>query len=80
MSDEFIRTQLFRPFKSTKRKGLGVGMYQCKEIIKAHGGTLEVSSEINKGSTFKILLPVINGYDFVPKTDNWAIQDKILLN
>ena len=80
MSEEFIRNDLFRPFKSTKRKGLGVGMYQCKEIINAHGGTLEVSSKLSEGTTFRVFLPIVNGYDFKPKTNNWALQDNILLN
>lgn len=57
MSDDFIRKSLFRPFKTTKKRGLGIGMFQSKMIVEAHGGRLEVESEIRKGSTFKVVIP-----------------------
>jgi putative PEP-CTERM system histidine kinase len=57
MSPEFIKTELFKPFKSTKKKGLGVGLYQCKSIVEAHGGRIEVESQEGKGSTFRVILP-----------------------
>ena len=60
ISEEFIRNRLFKPFQTTKKKGLGVGLYQCKEIISAHNGTIEVFSKVNEGTSFKILLPVLN--------------------
>jgi putative PEP-CTERM system histidine kinase len=61
MSPEFIETELFKPFKSTKKKGLGVGLYQCKSIVEAHGGRIEVESQEGKGSTFRVILPVPRG-------------------
>ncbi|HWP47993.1 MAG TPA: XrtA/PEP-CTERM system histidine kinase PrsK [Candidatus Limnocylindrales bacterium] len=57
MSREFIENSLFKPFKTTKKNGLGIGLYQCKTIIEAHGGKIEVESEEGKGSTFTIKLP-----------------------
>lgn len=57
MSQEFIAKSLFRPFKTTKQNGLGIGMFQSKMIVEAHGGRIEVESEESKGSTFRILLP-----------------------
>jgi len=57
MSPEFIRTRLFRPFQTTKPKGMGIGLFHCKEIVEAHGGRIEVESEEGKGSTFKVFLP-----------------------
>ena len=59
MSEEFIRNRLFRPFQSTKKKGLGVGLYQCKVIIEAHGGRIEVRSALQKGTEFAIYLPLV---------------------
>ncbi len=58
MSEEFIAKSLFRPFKTTKKSGLGIGMFQSKMIVEAHGGRFEVTSEEGKGSTFRVLLPV----------------------
>jgi putative PEP-CTERM system histidine kinase len=61
MSEEFLRTQLFRPFATTKKKGLGIGMYQTKMIVEAHNGRILVDSKPGAGTTFRILLPVKHG-------------------
>ena len=45
MSDEFLRTSLFAPSSSTKQDGWGIGLYHVKEIVEAHGGTIDVSSK-----------------------------------
>jgi signal transduction histidine kinase len=58
MTEEYQRTSLFRPFKSTKSNGLGIGLYQCKSIIEAHGGTIEVKSSPGVGTSFSIKLPI----------------------
>jgi putative PEP-CTERM system histidine kinase len=58
MSKEFIAASLFKPFKSTKTKGLGIGLYQSKMIIEAHQGKIEVDSQEGKGTRFRIFLPV----------------------
>jgi signal transduction histidine kinase len=39
-------------------KGSGLGLNICKEFIAAMGGELQIKSEINKGSTFTVLLPI----------------------
>jgi len=41
-----------------KFKGVGLGLYICKSIIEAHGGTIEVDSKVGKGSRFTFTLPV----------------------
>ena len=61
MSEEFIRKSLFRPFKTTKKSGLGIGMFQSKMIVEAHGGRLEVESEEGKGTRFTMLIPLGDG-------------------
>ncbi len=58
MSADFIRMRLFRPFHSTKTKGLGIGMFQCKKIVEAHGGIISVESSPGSGTRFTILLPI----------------------
>lgn len=58
MSQEFIKRALFRPFQTTKKNGLGIGMFQSKMIIEAHGGRMGVASEPGHGSTFQIFLPL----------------------
>jgi hypothetical protein len=55
--EDFINNGLFAPFMSTKKQGLGIGLYQCKKIVEAHGGKIEVISELHKGSEFTVWLP-----------------------
>jgi signal transduction histidine kinase len=57
MSREFLETRLFHPFQTTKKQGMGIGLYQSKMIVEKHGGRIEVESEEEKGTIFKILLP-----------------------
>jgi signal transduction histidine kinase len=54
---------IFEPFFSTKPvgKGTGLGLSVSYGIVQRHGGTLEVESEIGKGSTFIIILPCVEG-------------------
>ena len=58
MSAEFVENSLFRPFRTTKKRGLGVGMFQAKLIVDAHGGKIQVKSEVGAGTTFRVTLPV----------------------
>jgi signal transduction histidine kinase len=53
---EKIQT-MFDPFVSTKAKGRGLGLAICKSIIERHHGQLSVSSEIDSGARFQVLLP-----------------------
>jgi signal transduction histidine kinase len=57
MSCDFIRKHLFRPNHSTKSKGLGIGLFQSREILLAHRGTIQVQSLPGQGTTFTIQLP-----------------------
>jgi signal transduction histidine kinase len=57
MSEEFQRTRLFRPFKTTKSKGVGLGLYTCREVVKAHGGHIDAESQKGVGTCFRVVLP-----------------------
>ena len=58
MSRQFIETSLFHPFKTTKKKGMGIGLYHSRTIVEAHHGRMEVQSEEGKGTTISVFLPV----------------------
>lgn len=57
MSRSFIDHQLFVPFQTTKPEGMGIGLYQSRVIVHAHGGRMEVESVEGEGTTFRVHLP-----------------------
>ena len=62
MDAEFIKTRLFRPFDSTKGlTGMGIGAYECCEVISALGGQVVVESAPGRGTLFRIMLPLADG-------------------
>jgi putative PEP-CTERM system histidine kinase len=58
MSPEFLRGALFRPFQTTKKTGLGIGMFHSRMIVEAHRGRMEVDSQMGHGTTVRVLLPL----------------------
>jgi signal transduction histidine kinase len=57
MSPRFIEEKLFRPFATTKRRGVGLGLYTCREVVVANGGSIVVESQEGVGTTFRVVLP-----------------------
>jgi two-component system sensor histidine kinase HydH len=55
-----VTAKVFHPFFSTKEGGTGLGLPTVKKIVEAHGGTIEVQSEVDRGTKFTIRLPAIN--------------------
>jgi PAS domain S-box-containing protein len=54
-------TKIFQPFfTAKKRRGLGLGLPICDRIVKAHGGRIEVESQVGVGTIFRVHLPLNN--------------------
>ncbi|MDM8561646.1 tetratricopeptide repeat protein [Candidatus Parabeggiatoa sp. HSG14] len=53
-----ILPTIFDSFMTTKEKGVGLGLYISKEIIESYGGTINPTSQIDKGTTFVIKFPI----------------------
>jgi signal transduction histidine kinase len=51
--------RLFEPFFTTKKLGTGLGLAICQRVLLEHLGSIEVKSELGRGSTFIITLPVV---------------------
>lgn len=49
---------IFRPFYSTKTDGTGLGLSFCRRVADEHGGEIRIKSELGKGSTFSVILPI----------------------
>jgi len=65
MSKE-TQEKIFEPFFTTKFTGRGLGLSAVLGIVKAHNGVLKISSQVGQGTTFKILLPLIEGAEITP--------------
>jgi putative PEP-CTERM system histidine kinase len=64
MTEEFIRRKLFKPFETTKgSSGMGIGVYQAREVARSLGGDVAVKSRVGEGTTVSIVLPLAEPSD-----------------
>jgi two-component system, sporulation sensor kinase E len=57
-------TKLFEPYFTSKRNGMGLGLASTLNIVQAHGGTIDVESEVNVGSKFIVSFPKLKEEGF----------------
>jgi len=60
---EEMRDRLFYPFFTTKQSGSGVGLPLARKIIEGHQGIIDFESEVGRGTTFLVKLPLLDGCD-----------------
>ena len=51
------RKHLFRPFFTTRERGVGMGLAICRRIVEENGGSITFDTEAGKGSSFTVKLP-----------------------
>jgi two-component system, sporulation sensor kinase E len=49
--------RIFEPFYTTKKKGTGLGLMIVQRIVRAHGGRIEIQSDVGRGTSFRVWLP-----------------------
>ncbi len=72
MSSEFIRSQLFKPFASSKDGGFGIGAFEARSLAMAMNGRLEVESKEGAGSRFTLILPLASQL-----TDDEIVNERV---
>jgi PAS domain S-box-containing protein len=56
---EHIQKKMFQPFFTTRTDGTGLGLATCLKNVQYHGGTIEVRSEVGKGTTVAVSIPLL---------------------
>ncbi|MGQ3051459.1 MAG: XrtA/PEP-CTERM system histidine kinase PrsK [Roseateles sp.] len=66
MSEDFIQNRLFKPFQTTKASGMGIGAHESYQYVQELGGNISVQSELNRGTTVTLLLPLFHAQADAP--------------
>jgi putative PEP-CTERM system histidine kinase len=66
MSEDFIQNRLFKPFQTTKASGMGIGAHESHQYVQELGGKISVHSELNRGTTVTLLLPLFHAQSSAP--------------
>jgi len=74
--DKETQIKLFDPFFTTKFAGRGLGMSAILGIVRGHNGAIKVYSEAGKGTTFKVLFPIVAGVALPDSSRTPATGDK----
>ena len=69
---------IFNPFFTKKDTGTGLGLYITKNIIKQHDGIIRVNSKINKGTSFRIIFPVVNDIEKLNKKNSLKKENLLI--
>jgi signal transduction histidine kinase len=56
---EEIRKKIFQPFFTTRADGAGLGLATCLKNVQYHGGSIEMHSEVGRGTTFVVTIPLL---------------------
>lgn len=67
MTAEFIRSDLFQPFRSSKSDGFGIGAFEARELLRGMGGHLTVDSRPDLGTRFFVRLPLVAADSLIMK-------------
>jgi putative PEP-CTERM system histidine kinase len=68
MTEDFIQNRLFKPFQTTKASGMGIGAHESYQYVHELGGKISVQSEVNRGTTVTLLLPLFHAQADAPLT------------